>query len=177
MSSSGADRALSPYPPIRPSTRASFRGSSTRSSQSSRRHRRSLLRRPVNNTLAMAARQLSRAMGMALPAARNVALLFLLAALAGCATYRVQPLGTAPTLPERIPDLLIDPRQMPLPELATHRFDPTDGLDMTEVAMLAVVNNPDLKIARATAGVAHAQAFAAGLLPDPHLGAFVDVPD
>ena len=114
---------------------------------------------------------------MALPAARNVALLFLLAALAGCATYRVQPLGTAPTLPERIPDLLIDPRQMPLPELATHRFDPTDGLDMTEVAMLAVVNNPDLKIARATAGVAHAQAFAAGLLPDPHLGALVDVPD
>jgi outer membrane protein TolC len=98
-------------------------------------------------------------------------------ALAGCATYREQPLGTHSTLPERIPDLAIDPRQMPLPELAAHRFDPTDGLDITEVAMLAVVNNPDLKIARAAAGVAHAQAFAAGLLPDPKLSATADVPD
>jgi outer membrane protein TolC len=101
----------------------------------------------------------------------------LLTALAGCATYRAQPLGTASTLPERIPDLAIDPRQMPLPELAAHRFDPADGLDITEVAMLAVVNNPDLKVARAATGVAHAQAFAAGLLPDPKVSATADVPD
>src|ERR1700687_1645900 len=176
MSSSGADKAWSPYPPIRSSTRASCRASSTRSSRSSRR-RRSPLRRPVNSMLGMAARQRSRAMGMALPAVRSVALCFLLVARAGCANYRSQPLGTASTLPERIPDLLIDPRLMPLPEMATHRFDPADGLDMTEVAMLAVVNHPDLKIARAMGGVAHAQAFAAGLLPDPRLGAALDVPD
>jgi outer membrane protein TolC len=66
---------------------------------------------------------------------------------------------------------------MPLPELAAHRFDPADGLDITEVATLAVLNNPDLKIARAGAGIALAQAFAAGLLPDPRFGAHVDVPD
>jgi outer membrane protein TolC len=103
---------------------------------------------------------------------------FLLAgSLAGCATYREQPLPTRPTLPDRIPDLTIDLRQMPLPELAAHRFDPTDGLDITEVAMLAVVNNPDLKTARAAAGIAHAQAFAAGLLPDPQLSLGADVPD
>jgi outer membrane protein TolC len=96
--------------------------------------------------------------------------------LAGCATYRERPLNTASTLPDRIPDFTIDPRQMSLPALAAHRFDPADGLDMTEVAMLAVVNNPDLKIARAAAGVAHAQAFAAGLLPDPQLGLAADVP-
>jgi outer membrane protein TolC len=66
---------------------------------------------------------------------------------------------------------------MPLPELAAHTFDPRDGLDMTEVSMLAVVNNPDLKTARAAAGIAHAQAFAAGLLPDPQLGLSADVPD
>ncbi|MDB4909662.1 MAG: outer rane efflux family protein [Gemmatimonadetes bacterium] len=98
-------------------------------------------------------------------------------ALSRCATYREQPLGTRSTLPDHVPDLLIDPQQMPLPELANHRFDPSDGLDMTEVAMLAVVNNPDLKIARASAGVSHAQAFAAGLLPDPRLSASADRPD
>ncbi|MCU1246898.1 MAG: outer rane efflux family protein [Acidobacteria bacterium] len=97
--------------------------------------------------------------------------------LGGCATYRPMPLGTRPTLPERVPDLTIDSRQMPLPELAVHPFDPSDGLDITEVAMLAVVNNPDLRTARAAASIAHAQAFAAGLLPDPQLGVGLDVPD
>jgi hypothetical protein len=38
---------------------------------------------------------------------------------------------------------------------------------MDEVAMIAVVNNPDLKATRDQVGVAEAQAFAAGLLPNP----------
>jgi outer membrane protein TolC len=104
-------------------------------------------------------------------------LLLLTTAVASCATYREQPLGSVSTLPERIPVISIDPRQMPMPELAAHQFDPADGLDITEVAMLAVVNNPDLKVARAASGIAQAQAFAAGLLPDPRLSATVDVPD
>jgi outer membrane protein TolC len=109
---------------------------------------------------------------------RNTSILVVLAtSLAGCAKYHAQPLGTRATLPDNIPALSVDPQTMPLPELAAHRFDPSDGLDITEVAMLAVVNNPDLKIARAAAGVAHAQAFAAGLLPDPRFGAHVDRPD
>jgi outer membrane protein TolC len=103
--------------------------------------------------------------------------LLLATVVPGCTAYRGRPLDTRATLPRRMTHPSIDPRQMPLPELAAHRFDPSDGLDMTEVAMLAVVNNPDLKIARAAAGVAHAQAFAAGLLPDPALGAGVDAPD
>jgi outer membrane protein TolC len=40
---------------------------------------------------------------------------------------------------------------------------------MDEVAMIAVVNNPDLKAMRGQVGVAEAQAFAAGLLPNPQL--------
>jgi outer membrane protein TolC len=109
---------------------------------------------------------------------RTSTLLLLLAAgLPGCTAYHAQPLNSRSTLPDRIPDLAIDPRQMPLPELAAHKFDPADGLDITEVAMLAVVNNPDLEAARAAAGVAHAQAFAAGLLPDPQLSATADRPD
>jgi outer membrane protein TolC len=66
---------------------------------------------------------------------------------------------------------------MPLPELSSHKFDPTDGLDITETAMLAVVNNPDLRTARAATGIAHAQAFSAGLLPDPQVSLAAQVPD
>ncbi|WP_229679153.1 TolC family protein [Dyella caseinilytica] len=58
---------------------------------------------------------------------------------------------------------------MPLPALRTHRFDPSQGLDSTDVAILVVANNPDLKILRDQLGIARAQAFAAGLLPDPQI--------
>ncbi len=101
--------------------------------------------------------------------------LLLCVSVAGCASYQPQTLDTHATLPNRIPHIAIDPARMPLPELAAHRFDPADGLDMTEVAMLAVVNNADLKIARDDAHVAHAQAFAAGLLPDPQLSVAGDL--
>jgi outer membrane protein TolC len=47
---------------------------------------------------------------------------------------------------------------------------------MTEVAMLAVANNPQLKVARDESGIAHAQAFAAGLLPDPQMSLSRDFP-
>jgi len=42
--------------------------------------------------------------------------------------------------------------------------------------MLAVANNPGLKLARDNLGLARAQAFAAGLLPDPQLSLGVDFP-
>jgi outer membrane protein TolC len=70
----------------------------------------------------------------------------------------------------------IDPHTMPLPELASHRFDPSDGLDIEEIAMLAVANNPDLKLTRADLKIAKAQAFSAGLLPDPQLSLSSDYP-
>ncbi|WP_240655824.1 TolC family protein [Paraburkholderia phosphatilytica] len=70
----------------------------------------------------------------------------------------------------------IDPATMPLPELAAHRFDPSGGFDIDDVAMLAVVNNPDLKLARDDLGIARAQAFSAGLLPDPQLAVSTDYP-
>jgi len=63
----------------------------------------------------------------------------------------------------------VNAARMPLPELRTHRFDPSDGFDITEIAMLAVANNPDLRLARDDAHIARAQAFAAGLLPDPQI--------
>jgi outer membrane protein TolC len=89
--------------------------------------------------------------------------------LSACASYQRQPLGTVPALPSRVGDVQVDATSLPFPQLAVHRFDPADGLDETEVAILAVANNPDLRLARDDLAIAHAQAFAAGLLPDPQL--------
>ena len=96
--------------------------------------------------------------------------------LTACATYQPKPLATRPDLARRIPPVTLNAKTFPIPALARHPFNPANGMDMTEVATLAVVNNPELKIARAGAGVAHAQLFAAGLLPDPQLSLSSDQP-
>ena len=90
-------------------------------------------------------------------------------AIAACASYAPQPLDTHVPPPAESNTLAMDVARMPLPELRTHRFDPSDGFDITEIAMLAVANNPDLRLARDDAHIARAQAFAAGLLPDPQI--------
>ena len=53
-------------------------------------------------------------------------------------------------------------------------IDPSDGLNESEVAALAVLRAPELRIARANAKVAQAQAFAAGLMAEPQLSASRD---
>jgi len=79
-------------------------------------------------------------------------------ALAGCATYAPLPL----------------PKSDDLAAAATVHAPPP--LDMNAVATLAVLNNPDLRAARAKMHVAAAQAFAAGILPDPQVNASADHP-
>lgn len=86
--------------------------------------------------------------------------------LAACASYAPQPL---PTVPAGMSEV----QQLRQPH--SHRFDPADGLDGDELAMLAVANNPELRAARARLKVARAQVFAAGLLPDPQLNANEDL--
>ena len=103
------------------------------------------------------------------------ALLATAALLCGCATYHPLPLGKGAGAASAAL-LSVPAGTMPLPELAAHRFDPADGLDVTEVAMLAVANNPWLKVQRDALGIARAQAFAAGLLPDPQLSLGEDLP-
>ena len=95
--------------------------------------------------------------------------------LSGCATYADLPLGAGHGAAS-VARLTAPTSAMSLPTLSTHRFDPTDGLDVTEVAMLAVVNSPELRIKRDALGIARAQAFAAGLLPDPQLALSTDFP-
>ncbi|MFC3653529.1 TolC family protein [Dyella humi] len=88
--------------------------------------------------------------------------------LTGCATYSPMPLGEGPGAKD-VTQLSVDTSTMPLPALRTHRFDLSHGMDATDVAILAVANNPDLKVMRDQLGVARAQSFAAGLLPDPQI--------
>lgn len=99
-------------------------------------------------------------------------------ALSGCAWYHSEPLSPAVTSSSetQVQRVQIDPSRMPLPELASHRFDPSDGFDIEEVAMLAVANNPALKLARDDLHIACAQAYSAGLLPDPQLSISSDYP-
>lgn len=98
--------------------------------------------------------------------------------IGGCTWYHREPLAPrdTSTSTRSLERIRIDPSTMPLPELAAHRFDPSDGLDIDEVAMLAVANNPDLKLARDDLGMARAQAYSAGLLPDPQLSVSSDYP-
>lgn len=89
--------------------------------------------------------------------------------LAGCASYQALPLPEKESLAPDAAHVRVDTAEMPTTAMRAHRFDPSDGFDITEVAMLAVANNPELKMLRADAGVTRAQAFSAGLLPDPQL--------
>ena len=100
---------------------------------------------------------------------------FALVQLVACAHYQPRPLEES-TLADSVAGLPIDV-PAPLQDWAgRHRFDPGDGLDLDEAAILAVINNPDLKAQRARLSVSSAQVFAAGLLPDPQLSAGWDKP-
>ncbi|MDE2422844.1 MAG: TolC family protein [Betaproteobacteria bacterium] len=97
--------------------------------------------------------------------------------LTGCATYDSKPLPEQPLWPDNIHRL-----EVPVLTLSTESesqhfiFNPNDGLDVVEVAAMAVANNPNLKVARDVAGVTKAQAFQAGLLPDPTLLIYPQLP-
>ncbi|WP_420606386.1 TolC family protein [Novosphingopyxis sp.] len=96
--------------------------------------------------------------------------------LASCATYAPVPLGGADDLlaPPSLALLSADAKIIDRPFLTPTTIDFAAPLDGNAVAVLAVLNNPDLKAMRARAGVKSAQAFAAGLLPDPSISAGFD---
>jgi outer membrane protein TolC len=96
--------------------------------------------------------------------------------LAGCATYHAAPLATGPDLGEAPQRLKVDVARLRVQPLKTIAIDASDGLSPLEVAILTVLNSPDLAARRRAANVSEAQAFAAGLLPDPQLSASVDKP-
>jgi len=90
--------------------------------------------------------------------------------LSACATYHPVPLPTGPDL-ARAAALRIAPGRLRIPGLKPHPVRAAKGLDVVDVVILAVVNNPELKAERLRAGVARAELLQAGLLPDPQLSA------
>jgi outer membrane protein, heavy metal efflux system len=97
-----------------------------------------------------------------------------------CASYHPVPLDQA-----RLDAALASPDAVELAQEAArlrHPAIPPLVLDFTkpltgrELGVIAVLANPDLKALRAQEGVADAQVFRAGLLPDPQLSAGLDHP-
>lgn len=99
-----------------------------------------------------------------------------LALLAGCASYRAAPLADA-AVTLAPPDMTVvsaDASRINRPYLQPQPVNWTQPLTPNALAVIAVLENPDLKAQRAKAGVADAQAFAARLLPDPTFQANYD---
>jgi outer membrane protein, heavy metal efflux system len=90
--------------------------------------------------------------------------------LCGCASYAPVPLGpeAAATLAEPAPGALASAvANIRHPSLRPVEIDLGKPLSPEALGLIAVAADPDLKAARAKAKVAEAQAFSAGLLPDP----------
>ena len=89
--------------------------------------------------------------------------------LTGCATYAPKPL-TAPSEALAAPNaaiLSVEAAKIDRPFLTPQPIDLSAPLTPNALAVIAVLENPDLKAQRTKAGVIDAQAFAARLLPDP----------
>jgi cobalt-zinc-cadmium efflux system outer membrane protein len=91
--------------------------------------------------------------------------------LTGCATYHARPLNTtdlAKTLSASAKkELAQEATLLNHPRIAPISLDFSKPLTSKQLAVLAVLISPDLKVFRAKNGVAKAQVFDAGLLPDP----------
>lgn len=91
--------------------------------------------------------------------------------LSACTFYQAAPLPDRADLARGLDGVTLSPADMPLAELRAKEVDPAKPLDMDSVAMIAVARNPDLRVARARVQVTHAEAFNAGLLPNPQFSA------
>ncbi|MFI4963968.1 MAG: TolC family protein [Caulobacterales bacterium] len=97
-------------------------------------------------------------------------------ALGGCETYHASELASGPDLGVTPRRLTVDTAKLRVQPLKTIVVDAADGLTPVEIAVLTVLNSPDLAAKRRAAQVSGAQVFAAGLLPDPQLTGSVDRP-
>ena len=94
---------------------------------------------------------------------------FALALLSGCAAYHRAPLHDPDVVLAR-PDTAVlstDTSKIDRPYLKPEAIDLSLPLTPNALAIIAVLENPDLKALRLKSGVADAQVFAARLLPDP----------
>jgi len=69
-----------------------------------------------------------------------------LAVLSGCASYQPYPLEDRSPLAADIDALQVEMAEGPGKHTSRNTFNPLDGLDLTEAGIIAVVNNPDLRV-------------------------------
>lgn len=98
--------------------------------------------------------------------------------LTSCASYHPQPLS-GPDVEAQLQsldraELSRGTSQLKHPLLKPIELDFTQPLTADELAAIAVIANPDLRALRAKQGVADAQVFESGLLPDPQLSVGFD---
>lgn len=94
----------------------------------------------------------------------------------GCQSYHASALRS-PDAVLAAPDLAVlsaDAARIDRPYLTPQPIDLSQPLTPNALAIIAVIENPDLKALRTKNGVTDAQAFAALLLPDPQVSASMD---
>ncbi len=106
------------------------------------------------------------------PRSRAFSCVIALALLAGCASYHPDPLGPTTATPD--PALSAMSMAIDRPYLTPQPVDLAAPLTPNALAVIAVLENPDLQALRTRAVVVEAQAFAARLLPDPSLSTGAD---
>lgn len=108
------------------------------------------------------------------------AILLACAAMSGCARYVDKPIDAhaqsllAPLDPQQLSARAETHSSLPLPMLDINPAGPWNDM---QIGLIAVLANPGLKATRAQGGIADAQVFAAGLLPDLQIGISADHPD
>lgn len=100
--------------------------------------------------------------------------------LAGCATYRAQPLNEAAVQqalqPPSLAAVKVAVGKLDHPLLKPVQIDGRGGFSPDEIALMAVIVNPQLRAARDRRGVQQAQVLQAGILPNPQFGFTADGP-
>lgn len=109
-----------------------------------------------------------------------IATSFLMQVLSGCASYHARPLNNTDLSkaltsfnPEKISTQATLLRH---PRIPCMKIDFSKPLTAKEIAVVTVLTSPDLIALRAKEGVATAQVFDAGLLPDPQLASTLELP-
>ena len=103
--------------------------------------------------------------------------LILLLLLSGCVSYRPLPLHTSvPPATDIDAQIAAALKQAHLPPQQGLSIDSSRPLSGEALGLIAVLLSPNLQAMRAQEGVARAQVFAAGLLPDPQLSLSADLP-
>jgi cobalt-zinc-cadmium efflux system outer membrane protein len=108
----------------------------------------------------------------------GTALVLTALSLAACVAYTAKPLDGADVdavlaSPDRAA-LVQQAAQFSHPSLPPVKLDFAQPLTGDEVAVIAVIANPEMRALRTQQGVADAQVFASGLLPDPQLSVGFD---